>query len=50
MIIKLKIYSTGTREWYKGMKLHREVEPAVIEAGGVKFWYINGKNTMAEFP
>ena len=38
------IYASGTQEWYKNGKRHREGDlPAVIYAHGTQEWYVNGK-------
>lgn len=32
-------YEDGTQIWYKGIKKHREREPAVIHSTGTKMWF-----------
>ena len=39
----VKVYTNGSKKWYKNGQRHREDGPAVEYANGYKFWYLNGK-------
>jgi hypothetical protein len=40
---KVKVYDSGTREWYLDGQLHRTDGPAIEWASGAREWYLNGK-------
>ena len=40
---KVKVWPSGSKEWYLNGKQHREDGPAVERANGTKVWYLNGK-------
>jgi hypothetical protein len=43
-------YATGTKQWYKNGKRHREDGPACEYPDGTKCWFINGEQcTETEF-
>lgn len=46
----VKVYKSGTKEWYLDGKPHREDGPAVEWADGTKFWYLNGKRHREDGP
>ena len=49
-IILAKIFSDGTKYWYKNGELHREDGPAIEYSNGTKFWYINGLKHREDNP
>ena len=40
---KVKVYKSGTKEWFLDGKLHREDGPAIEWSNGNKFWFLDGK-------
>ena len=47
---KVKVYESGTKEWYLNGKCHREDGPAIEWADGAKQWYLNGKRHREDGP
>ena len=46
----LETNSYGTKAWYQNDQLHRTDGPAIEDANGTKWWYIDGINyTEKEF-
>ena len=39
----VKVYDSGTREWYLEGQLHREDGPAIEWASGERSWLLNGE-------
>jgi hypothetical protein len=50
MIIKCKINSYGTKEWFQDNQLHRLYGPAVEYADGLKYWYQNNQLHRTDGP
>ena len=46
----VKVWASGTKEWWLNGKLHREDGPAVEGADGSKEWYLNGKRHREDGP
>ena len=47
---KVKVNTSGNREWYQNDKLHRLDGPAVEFANGSKYWFQNGKRHRLDGP
>ncbi len=45
----VKVWPSGSKEWYLNGKYHREDGPAVERANGDKVWYLNGKKVLRSF-
>ena len=46
----VRVYDSGSKDWYLNGKHHREDGPAFEGANGTKSWYLNGKRlTETEF-
>lgn len=39
---EMRVYASGTREWYRNGLAHREDGPAYEGADGARWWYRNG--------
>ena len=44
----VKVFSYGDREWYLNGKRHREDGPAIEQADGTKYWYLDDKEVTKQ--
>ena len=44
------VLPSGTKEWFRNGKYHREDGPAIEYADGTKVWYLNGKTHREDGP
>ena len=47
---EVRVYNSGTVEWYLNGERHREDGPAVEYSNGNKYWYLNGKRHREDGP
>ena len=47
---EVRVYNSGTVEWYLNGERHREDGPAVEYSNGNKYWFLNGKRHREDGP
>ena len=47
-VYTVKVFDSGTKQWFLNGELHREDGPAIEWANGAKEWYLNGEELTEE--